>query len=55
VETNFDAFIFHGCEEPVDAVGASVGHLGVEELGVDVTLGDSLLSSDGLLAIYCRI
>jgi hypothetical protein len=41
VETNFDAFVFHGGEEPVEAVGAAVGGLGVEKAGVDETLGDS--------------
>jgi hypothetical protein len=51
VETNFDALVFQGCEESVDAVGAAVGCLGVEEAGVDEALGDSYLSSEGLLAL----
>jgi hypothetical protein len=51
VETNFDALVFHGCEESVDAVGAAVGCLGVEEAGVDEALGDSLFSCEGILGL----
>jgi hypothetical protein len=51
VETNFDALVFQGCEEFVDAVGAAVGCLGVEEAEVCEALGDSLFSSEGLLAL----
>jgi hypothetical protein len=45
VETNFDPFVFHGCEEAVDAVGAAVGRLCVEESGIYEAFGDSLLSN----------
>jgi hypothetical protein len=51
VETNFDAFVFLGCEESVDAVGDSVGRLGVEEPGLDEALGDSFLSRECLFAL----
>eukprot|EP00193_Tetraselmis_chui_P000280 CAMPEP_0177761228 /NCGR_PEP_ID=MMETSP0491_2-20121128/5692_1 /TAXON_ID=63592 /ORGANISM="Tetraselmis chuii, Strain PLY429" /LENGTH=192 /DNA_ID=CAMNT_0019277187 /DNA_START=859 /DNA_END=1439 /DNA_ORIENTATION=- len=50
VETNFEAFVFKCREEAVDAVGAAVGSLCVEESGVDEAFGDSLLSGKGLLA-----
>jgi hypothetical protein len=50
VETNFDAFVFLGCQESVDAVGDSVGSLGVEEPGLDEALGDSFLSRECLFA-----
>jgi hypothetical protein len=50
VETNLDPFVFQGCEEAVDAVGAAVGRLCVEEAGVYEAFGDSLLSGKGLLA-----
>jgi hypothetical protein len=50
VETNFDPFVFHGREEAVDAVGAAVGRMCVEEAGVDEAFGDLLLSGKGLLA-----
>jgi hypothetical protein len=43
VKTTFDAFFFHGCEESIDAVSASVGCMSVEEPKVDEALGDSLL------------
>jgi hypothetical protein len=43
-------FIFQGCEDFIDAVGARVGYLRVEEAGVHGALGDSLLSSKGILA-----
>jgi hypothetical protein len=51
VETNFDAFVFQSWEESIYVIGASVGYLGVEEAGVYEGLGDSLLSSEGLLAL----
>jgi hypothetical protein len=51
VETSFDAFVFHGCEKSIDAVGAAVGYMDIEEAGVYEALGDSLLSSEGLLAL----
>jgi hypothetical protein len=51
VETNFDAFVSHGCEESVDAVDDAIGCLGIEEAGVYEALGDSLLSSEDLLAL----
>jgi hypothetical protein len=44
METNFDLFVFHGCEESVDAIYASVCRLGVEGPGAYEALGDSLLS-----------
>jgi hypothetical protein len=47
METNFDAFLFQGCEESIDAVGAAVGLPRVEEAGAYEALGDSLLSSEG--------
>jgi hypothetical protein len=50
VETNFDPFVFPGCKEAVDAVGAAVGLMCVEEAGVDEAFGDSLLSGKGLFA-----
>ena len=50
METNFEAFVFQCREEAVDAVGAAVGSLCVEESGVDEAFGDSLLSGKGLLA-----
>jgi hypothetical protein len=50
VETNFDSFVFQGREEAVDAVGAAVGRLCVEESRVDEAFGDSLLPGKGLLA-----
>jgi hypothetical protein len=50
VETNFDPFVFQGCEEAVDAVGVAVGRVCVEEAGVDEAFGDPLLSGKGLLA-----
>jgi hypothetical protein len=31
METNFDPFVFQGCEESVDAVGAPVGSQCIEE------------------------
>jgi hypothetical protein len=33
METNFDAFVFQGCEESIDVVGAAVGLPRVEEAG----------------------
>jgi hypothetical protein len=51
VETNFDALVFRGREEAVDAVNEAVGCLGVEDVGVYEALGDTLMSSGGLLAI----
>jgi hypothetical protein len=51
VETSFDPFVFRGCEESVDAVGAAVGSLCVDEAGVHEAFGDSLLSRKGLLAL----
>jgi hypothetical protein len=51
VETNFDPFVFHGCEESVDAVGTTVGSLCVEEAGVNEAFGDSLLSRKGRPAL----
>jgi hypothetical protein len=51
VETNFDAFVFKGCHKSIDAVGAVVGYLPTEEAGIYDALGDSLLSSEGLLAL----
>jgi hypothetical protein len=51
VETNFDALVVMGCGDSVDAVGAAVGCLGVEEAGVYEALGDSFVSSEGLLAL----
>jgi hypothetical protein len=50
VETNFDPFVFQGCQEAVDTVGAAVGRLCVEEAGVDEAFGHSLLSGKGFLA-----
>jgi hypothetical protein len=50
-ETNFDALVFQICEESVDAVGITVGFLGVEAARVYEALGDSLLSSECLLAL----
>jgi hypothetical protein len=50
VETNFDSFVFQGREEAVDAVGAAVGRMCVEEPGVDEAFGYLLLSGKGLLA-----
>jgi hypothetical protein len=51
-ETNFDAFVFKGCHnKTIDAVGAVVGCLPIEETGIYDALGDSLLSSEGLLAL----
>jgi hypothetical protein len=51
VDSDFDSLVFQGCEESIDAVGVLVGRLGVGELGVDESLGDSLLSREGLLAL----
>jgi hypothetical protein len=51
VETNFDPFVFKGCEESVDAVGVVVGSQCVKEAGVHEAFGDSLLSRKGLLAL----
>jgi hypothetical protein len=42
-------FVFWGCEESVNAVGAAVNNMCVEEAGVHVAFGDSLLSHKGLL------
>jgi hypothetical protein len=50
VETNFDPFVIQGCEEAVDAVGAAVGRMCVEEAGADEASGDSLFSGKGFLA-----
>jgi hypothetical protein len=51
VETNFDALVFQGCEESIDAADASAGRQSVEEAGVCEALGDSLFSSEGLVAL----
>jgi hypothetical protein len=51
VGTNFDEFVFQGCEESVDAVGAAVGCLRVEEAGVNEAFCNSLLSCEGLFAL----
>jgi hypothetical protein len=52
VETNFETFVFHGCEGSVDAVGVAVNSLCVEEAGVhDEACCDSLLSREGLLTL----
>jgi hypothetical protein len=51
VKTNFDPFVFYGCEESVDAVSDAVGRLCVEEAGVHEAYSDSLLSRKGLFAL----
>jgi hypothetical protein len=51
VETNFDPLVFQGCEECVDAIGAPVGNMYVEEAGVNQAFNDSLLSRKGVLAL----
>jgi hypothetical protein len=51
VDTSFNAFVFQGCEESIDTVGATVGCLRVEEAGEYEALDDSSLSSEGLLAL----
>jgi hypothetical protein len=51
VETNFETFVCQGCEEFVDAVGAPVGCMRVQETGVHEAFCDSLLSREGLLAL----
>jgi hypothetical protein len=51
VETNFDTFVVKGCEESIDAVGAVVGCMRIEEAGVSEALGDSLRSREGLLTL----
>jgi hypothetical protein len=49
METNFDPFVFQGCEEAVDAVGAAVGRMCVEESGVYKAFGDSLLTGKAIV------
>jgi hypothetical protein len=44
LDTNFDTSVFEGYEESVDAAGAAVGCVRVEEPGVKEALGESLLS-----------
>jgi hypothetical protein len=51
VETSLDTFVFQGCMESVDDVGAVVGRVCVEEAGVNEGLCDSLLPREGLLAL----
>jgi hypothetical protein len=49
--SQFDAFVFRGCEDSVESVGASVGRLGVKKPGVDEWPDDSLLSCGDLLSL----
>jgi hypothetical protein len=51
VETNFDPFVFYGCEESVDAFGAAVGSMCVEKAGVHEAFCDSQLFRADLLAL----
>eukprot|EP00873_Tetraselmis_striata_P021081 jgi/Tetstr1/441345/TSEL_029596.t1 len=46
MEADLESFVVHGAEEAVDAIAGELGGGGVEEAGVDETLGDSLLAAD---------